>query len=476
MAETRRDILDRALERGRALARDGRKSEAVAELVASARSAMDDAEAAVLLCEAVPIARFVHGAERALELATDAIDCGGRAGGAAEVRAATVLGDALLWVGRYADACAAWTRAAAVDVVPDAVVLADRADALLRTGDLPAARETAYEAVVSARGGDTAELIDALALACIAEIHGGSLREALACAEQAVAATSLEGGVPQLDALGLLAWVTALTGDVHRCREVLATSRALAGSLPMTAPGGLAHGMLELGLGHFDLAVRAFESKLREQRLAPAAQSCGPRPFVGALAEALARCGRTDEARTLASDILDAALETGQPRLVAPALRAKGVVDEDEDALREALVWHARWDNPFEEGRTHLAVGELLRRRKRRDESRQALRAAFDRFDYVGAATWAARASAELRASGERSAAVPVPPVPGPVSLTQQEAAVIELVVAGLSNRELAAQLYLSVKTVEGHLTAIYDKYGVRSRGQLLAALARAGG
>jgi DNA-binding CsgD family transcriptional regulator len=473
VGEAAQETLERGLERGRALANAGHKAEAVAHYVASARSGVDDRVAALLLCEAVPLARWVHGADRAVDLADSAVERGARAGGAAEVRAFTLLGDALLWAGRYAEAGVAWERAALVEVEADAMVLADRADALLRGGDLAAARETAYEAVVLAReaGGDV--LVDALGLACCAEIHSGSLREALACAEQAVAATSTDGGVPYLDALGLVAWVTALTGDVDRCRNVLAMSRSLVGGLPMTAPGGLAEGLLELGLGHYDLAARALETKFREQGLPPVGQACGPRPFVGSLAEALARVGRTEEARRLVDEILAAARDLGHPRLIAPALRAKGTVEEDEDAFGEALSWHERWGNLLEEGRTHLALGELLRRRKRRDEARHALRAALERFEHVGAATWALRASAELRASGERSFAVPVPAAPGPVSLTQQEAAVIELLAAGLSNRELAAQLYLSVKTVEGHLTTIYDKYGVRSRGQLLAVLAR---
>ena len=153
-------------------------------------------------------------------------------------------------------------------------------------------------------------------------------------------------------------------------------------------------------------------------------------------------------------------------------LRAKAVAYEDPGCFVEAHRWHASWGNLLEEGRTLLAEGELLRRHKQREQARVALRAALERFEHVGAVTWGARAYSELRAAGDRSAAVTTPAGTAPARLTQQEAAVLELVGAGLSNRELAAQLFLSIKTVEGHLTAIYDKYGVRSRSQLMALLA----
>jgi DNA-binding CsgD family transcriptional regulator len=279
--------------------------------------------------------------------------------------------------------------------------------------------------------------------------------------------------MPLLGGLGLLAWVTALLGDVDRCRAVLTTAAELGSELPMTLAGGMARGMLAMGLGSFDEAVSAFESKLREFGISPAAQACGPRPFVPSLVEAYARTGRVDQAHALLVDVLPAALETEQPRLIAPVLRAQAVVDGDWAVLAQAHRWHASWGNLLEEGRTLLVEGELLRRDKQREQARAALRAALDRFEHVGAATWAERASAELRAAGDRTAAVPTPRGSAPAPLTQQEAAVAKLLAAGLSNRELAAQLFLSVKTVEGHLTAIYDKYGVRSRSQLMALLHR---
>lgn len=457
---------------GRRLADAGRKAEAIAALVTAARASDDPRDAATLLVESASLALWVHGPERALALSVEAVQLVDGVGGAAEIRALTRLGDALLWSGRYAEARDAWVRAGALPAPLDASVLCERANAQLRSGALAASRETAYEAVVHARAaGDRAALLDALGLACVSELHAGALRESLLCAEQAVAAADGTSGLPLLEALGLLAWVTALLGDVDRCRAVLTTAREVVAGMPMTAPGGLAEGMLAMGTGELDVAVHAFETKLRELRMSVAAQACGPRPFVPSLVEAYARTGRVEQARLLVDDVLPAALETDEGRIIAPVLRAKAVAYGDAEAFTEAHRWHASWGNLLEEGRTLLAEGEMLRRLKQREQARGMLRAALERFEHVGAMTWAARACSELRAAGDRSAAVPTPVAIAPAQLTQQEAAVVELVGAGLSNRELAAQLFLSVKTVEGHLTAIYGKYGVRSRSQLMARL-----
>jgi DNA-binding NarL/FixJ family response regulator len=95
-------------------------------------------------------------------------------------------------------------------------------------------------------------------------------------------------------------------------------------------------------------------------------------------------------------------------------------------------------------------------------------------FGHVDSVIWRNRAVAELRLAGERTPAPRQPASPGPETLTRQEGEVLELVRAGLSNRAIAERLVLSVKTVEGHLTTIYGKFGVTSRTQILAALARA--
>ena len=118
----------------------------------------------------------------------------------------------------------------------------------------------------------------------------------------------------------------------------------------------------------------------------------------------------------------------------------------------------------FEEARTRLAYGERLRRTGRRREARAQLRAALEGLDAVGASPWAERARAELHATGETVG----PRRPrGTEQLTPQELHIAELVGQGKTNKEIAAQLYLSPKTIEYHLANAYRKLDVHSRAEL---------
>ena len=121
-------------------------------------------------------------------------------------------------------------------------------------------------------------------------------------------------------------------------------------------------------------------------------------------------------------------------------------------------------DRPFERARTHLAYGEFLRRSRRRVDAREQLRSALHTFDDLGAAPWAQRAEQELRASGEtarkRDASTGV-------ALTAQETQVATFVAEGLSNREVAAKLFLSPRTIDFHLRNVFAKTGITSRGEL---------
>ena len=153
----------------------------------------------------------------------------------------------------------------------------------------------------------------------------------------------------------------------------------------------------------------------------------------------------------------------------AEANRCRALLDEGpswETSLRRSAGLLEGTSAEFERGRTLLALGELLRRDRRRAEARDPLRAALESFDALGAAPWSRRARSELRATGERVAGRRRAPS---TQLTPQELRVALVVAEGVSNREAGAMLFLSPKTVEHHLTRVYEKLGVRSR----AALAR---
>ncbi|PWU58113.1 LuxR family transcriptional regulator, partial [Micromonospora globispora] len=116
--------------------------------------------------------------------------------------------------------------------------------------------------------------------------------------------------------------------------------------------------------------------------------------------------------------------------------------------------------------RTHLAFGEHLRRARRRVDARGHLRTALALFEDLGATPWAERAAQELRASGETARRRDVTTAN---ELTPQERQVAALVRQGLSNRNVAAQLFVSPRTVDFHLRNCYSKLGVSSRAELTA-------
>jgi DNA-binding CsgD family transcriptional regulator len=142
-----------------------------------------------------------------------------------------------------------------------------------------------------------------------------------------------------------------------------------------------------------------------------------------------------------------------------------------EGAFSEALKLHASTPMPFERARTELCYGERLRRDRRRGDARDPLRAALRTFENLGAADWASRARAELRACGETLSA---PRGPGLDDLTPHELQVALTVGVGATNREAATALFLSAKTIDFHLRNIYRKLGIRSRSELAVVVASA--
>jgi DNA-binding CsgD family transcriptional regulator len=137
---------------------------------------------------------------------------------------------------------------------------------------------------------------------------------------------------------------------------------------------------------------------------------------------------------------------------------------EAEELFAAASDRFARAARPFERARTELALGEHLRRRRRRVEARAHLHAALDGFEALGARAWAERARLELRASG-RSARRHDPGARA--ELTPQELQVARFVAEGRPNREVAAQLFLSPRTVEFHLRNVFRKLGIATRTEL---------
>ncbi len=161
----------------------------------------------------------------------------------------------------------------------------------------------------------------------------------------------------------------------------------------------------------------------------------------------------------------------GNPNAEAVAARLRGLAaaagGDHAGAVEHfarALRLHERRPVPFEVGRTLLERGSVERRARRKAAAKQSLQAALDVLEPIEAGWWVARARDELGRVGLRRAT--------PGGATAAQARVAELVAGGLTNREIAERLHMSVRTVEAHLTHIYRDHGVRSRTQLTAALA----
>ena len=145
---------------------------------------------------------------------------------------------------------------------------------------------------------------------------------------------------------------------------------------------------------------------------------------------------------------------------------ATGELEAAAAAFQHALIQHDRVPMPFERARTLLSLGSAQRRAKQKRAARESLQEALTTFEQLGAALWAERARKELGRIGGRA--------PSFGALTPTEQRVAELVAEGRANREVAAALFVTERTVEGHLSKIYAKLGVRSRAELARRLTQA--
>jgi DNA-binding CsgD family transcriptional regulator len=183
--------------------------------------------------------------------------------------------------------------------------------------------------------------------------------------------------------------------------------------------------------------------------------------------EAAVRAGRLDGLDVILDQYEHWVRSAPQPWKLGLLASCRALVSEGDAAeagLREALELLPAARRPFEYARTQLLLGELLRRNRKRREARDHLRVAIDTFEHLGAAPWEERARNELRASGE-TARKRDPSTLG--DLTPQELQIARLVAGGARNREVAAQLFLSPRTIDYHLRKVFMKLGITSRGEL---------
>src|SRR6266700_678969 len=271
----------------------------------------------------------------------------------------------------------------------------------------------------------------------------------------------------------MLALLAAIAGDEPRCAELASSAlRQFAAeevaNVSTMAEWALA--LLDLGLGRYGAALNRFEMAAT----GPLRHYIQPMLFAPDQIEAAVRFDPAGHGADRAAEPLGRfaawAGATGQPWARAVLHRCRALTPDGDPGAhyREALRQHAVSGRPFEHGRTELLYGEWLRRGRRGTDARVHLRTALALFDRTGAAPWAERARAELRAAGEPAAAGA--PAPDRLSLlTPQELQVVRLAASGATNRDIAAQLFISPRTVSHHLYRAFPKLGVTNR----TALAR---
>jgi DNA-binding CsgD family transcriptional regulator len=265
--------------------------------------------------------------------------------------------------------------------------------------------------------------------------------------------------------LFLEAFVAARHGDLDQARTRAGQAIDLAGRIGHNLLASCSTAILaavELWTGH---PAAAHEHL-------PPLQKAYSESFLGSLTipfwscdiEALIALGRLKEAGEVLDDLFGRAERAANPNALAIAYRCRGLLlaglgrqDEAIEALDAALREHDRRPLPLEIGYTLLEKGTLERRAKRKRAAKHTLEQALATLEPLHASLWIARARDELGRIGLRRAAASD-------GLTPAQLRVAELVASGMSNREVAATLYMSLRTVETHLTKVYRELGVRSR------------
>jgi DNA-binding NarL/FixJ family response regulator len=295
----------------------------------------------------------------------------------------------------------------------------------------------------------------------------GDLAEAAELAERMLDAFGQHGVDPDAGNLWR-AYVDAYAGRVECVREAAATGDPVE---PIVAAlWSRCLGLAELAVGdpasadrHLTEALEVFERVAFRE---PAIWRVD-----GDAIEAAVAVGDVERAQELLARFEDRAARSGIPWNLAVSARCRGLVlaargelDAAAEALERALAEHDRCPMPFERARTLLVQGRLQRRLKQKRHARLALDEARVLFARQGADTWLDRVDDELGRVAVRRA---------PEKLSATELRIAQLAAEGLTNKAIAEQVFVSVKTVESNLKRAYGKLGISSRAQLARALDR---
>jgi DNA-binding CsgD family transcriptional regulator len=318
--------------------------------------------------------------------------------------------------------------------------------------------------------GVLAELPLALDYHAEVRVDTGEFTAAAAMLEESDAIIEATGNAPLTEStwLRLAAWRETETAARERIefalREALDKSHE-----DVITHAEYANAVLHNSLGHYRAALHA------AQRSNDHSWAKGQGRVFAELVEAASRSGELERAGAALEQLSARTRMGGTDWALGVEARSRALLTEGqlaEDLYREAIERLGRTRIRTDLARAHLVYGEWLRRENRRVDAREQLRTAHAMFESMGAGAFAERAARELLATGERVSKRRSVGVGVPAQLTAREAQIAALASDGLSNPDIAAQLFMSRRTVEYHLHKIFTKLGIRTRNQLHVSLA----
>ncbi|MEE4025667.1 LuxR C-terminal-related transcriptional regulator [Gordonia sp. PKS22-38] len=413
---------------------------------------------------------LVEWADRAIEMAGSQSPAG--------VEAAVIRGLGLAWSGRPVEANAEYA------VLTERIRFGAQAQRAtmgrgwlqLGLDDVGAARSNLETAVSMANlGGSTRITLWALAWLARTEFSMGDWDAALRNVEQGRALARSSG----IELAGpLLNWTAAsihsLRGEWPEAERSVQSAATHAGDYEiMRIPELLARAQIAEAAADYEKVRRTLEPLMRMADDVPGLREPGWWPWVDVLANALVVGGQLDAADALLTPYEKLVAERGHRSASARLkyargrhLGATGDIHQARRTFEEALELLDGLPLRYDRARVNFAYGQTLRRAGKRRAADAIIGTAREIYLSLGATTYVERCERELKAGGLNASRGDR----GDVELTPQEEAVTALVARGMSNREVAAELYISPKTVQYHLTRIYAKLGLRSRAELAAA------
>jgi DNA-binding CsgD family transcriptional regulator len=260
-------------------------------------------------------------------------------------------------------------------------------------------------------------------------------------------------------------------GDEARGLQALEDSQrraAVRGEGVLLTFGEHARAVLFNGLGRYNEALTPAVSAYTRDEL------CASTWSIAEAVEAAARCGREGVAAEALGRLAERTRAVGSEWALGVEARSRAIVEDGaraDELYCEAIYRLGSCRMAFDRARAHLLYGEWLRRKRRRVDAREQLRTAHDLFTQMGAQAFAGRAARELRATGEKMQRREAHTRD---QLTAQEVQIAWLARDGLSNPEIAAQLFISPRTVEYHLHKVFGKLAIGRRSQLVRVLGEA--